>query len=270
MRDALAVLGLSPRLRGNPRQRRRPSRPRGTIPAPAGKPSYRRTTATRTRDYPRACGETAIVPTNENTPTGLSPRLRGNRHVLVVGNIVDGTIPAPAGKPACPGTTARRPRDYPRACGETPSKRAAKPGEKGLSPRLRGNPGDDWRSDRSAGTIPAPAGKPSRSGSRKRPCRDYPRACGETSPSCTLWFTVWGLSPRLRGNRPRQISPQGNHGTIPAPAGKPVGIRYATPPSWDYPRACGETPNVRLYSNLRTGLSPRLRGNQETLCEVIS
>ena len=92
--------GLSPRLRGNRRVVGERRDTGGTIPAPAGKPCRRKRRARPSRDYPRACGETAFVRRRFRFGSGLSPRLRGNRTGTVVFSSRYGTIPAPAGKPA--------------------------------------------------------------------------------------------------------------------------------------------------------------------------
>ena len=70
---------------------------------------------------------------------GLSPRVRGNQNVLVGPLRCVGSIPARAGEPGRfrPGFT---PRVYPRACGGTTARDAARIQVEGLSPRVRGNP----------------------------------------------------------------------------------------------------------------------------------
>ena len=95
--------GLSPRLRGNRDRLILPAVAGGTIPAPAGKPVVDPGRCELHRDYPRACGETVLASGDSTDRKGLSPRLRGNQTSPCGTNSVDGTIPAPAGKP----TTAR-------------------------------------------------------------------------------------------------------------------------------------------------------------------
>ena len=241
LRYLMAVKGLSPRLRGNRTSCGRRRLFPGTIPAPAGKPIGQSSNFTATRDYPRACGETADCTELEFFDEGLSPRLRGNprRHSAL--GIPQGTIPAPAGKPATSMSCRSPRRDYPRACGETgpclPRGRTVA----GLSPRLRGNPRAHSGRDSCRGTIPAPAGKPPGSAGRKLQEEDYPRACGET--------------------RTVVCDTCSDRGTIPAPAGKPQTPATPWRAAGDYPRACGETSLSRSWMRRATGLSPRLRGN---------
>ena len=150
--------GLSPRLRGNLVTGHLPAMSRRSIPASAGEPT--------------ASTPVALC----HWPGGLSPRLRGNLgqgcHAPTTAET--GSIPASAGEPysegAAPGPGSEV---YPRVCGGTPAgngdslvyPRLWALISMGLSPRLRGNPGDRqepasmelltvWRS------IPASAGEP--------------------------------------------------------------------------------------------------------------
>ena len=69
--------------------------------------------------YPRVGGETQITSRGAGSGLGLSPRGRGNRHVAPLAMVVEGSIPAWAGKPR-PGHVAWNPRRvYPRVGGET-------------------------------------------------------------------------------------------------------------------------------------------------------
>src|SRR5690606_20067320 len=94
-----SVMGLSPRVRGNPL--RRPL----TAPAPW--------------DYPRVCGGTSGPLWPNGRGLGLSPRVRGNPDIK--GKLCRdyGTIPACAGEPAGFLRERREKWDYPRVCGGT-------------------------------------------------------------------------------------------------------------------------------------------------------
>ena len=70
-----------------------------------------------------------------------------------------------------------------------------------------------------------------------------------------------GLSPRMRGNlRPTKRTAY-NTGSIPAHAGEPLPSGLAPTSGWVYPRACGGTPGICSTTQMRSGLSPRMRGN---------
>ena len=192
--------------------------------------------------YPRVCGGTASEVAQVLRVEGLSPRVRGNRHVATVARSCHGSIPACAGEPGstispdlqqrvyprvCGGTAAKdasgaaQPtRVYPRVCGGTSSISGEPQSEVAHSPRVEGlrTHAADF------GSIPACAGEP-----RNRTIspdeldfRVYPRVCGGTAS---------------RKERHLPI------GSIPACAGEP---RFRPPQWWD--------------SFLR-GLSPRVRGN---------
>ena len=153
-------------------------------------------------------------------------------------------------------------RDYPRARGETSSGSDTPPGERGLSPRSRGNLSGSRTDLELQGTIPALAGKPCWTRPAATPKKDYPRARGETEPRVLGFRDAEGLSPRSRGNH-RPVSGRGRGlGTIPALAGKPKATHLSSPCKRDYPRARGETVTASPISRSVSGLSPRSRGNR--------
>ena len=154
--------GLSPRGRGN---RRVPSRTRRllrSIPAWAGKPSTRCSTRSSKRVYPRVGGETSFHDSVAEHFGGLSPRGRGNPPSMVRGSDGKGSIPAWAGKPARRPTAEEDRWVYPRVGGETPMTTMANPTMYGLSPRGRGNLDFRYKLSSKIGSIPAWAGKPSK------------------------------------------------------------------------------------------------------------
>ena len=74
--------------------------------------------------------------------------------------------------------------------------------------------------------------------------------------------SVWGLSPRARGNRRISMSSNFWTGTIPACAGEPGSSRSKLKLERDYPRVRGGTALSCDGTRSRVGLSPRARGNQ--------
>ena len=97
--DICLAAGLSPRLRGNHDQTRNGASPARSIPAPAGEPHVHVASVALVTVYPRACGGTAQARYRHNCPTGLSPRLRGNRAAGCGRLCARRSIPAPAGEP---------------------------------------------------------------------------------------------------------------------------------------------------------------------------
>ena len=153
-------MGLSPRVRGN----RRGSRPHwsisGSIPACAGEPRSHRRRGFRPTVYPRVCGGTLMGAVVVSLFAGLSPRVRGNREGDVPRNLLPRSIPACAGEPrSCPALATWK-RVYPRVCGGTVGDVGDQDAFAGLSPRVRGNPGQPPRQARRRGSIPACAGEP--------------------------------------------------------------------------------------------------------------
>ena len=176
----------------------------GSIPAHAGKPTDKIICGHILTVYPRACGETAGGVLDRGRPGGLSPRMRGNLIQFDLATAGDGSIPAHAGKPNQPRCAHKPLRVYPRACGETLGERVIANFKGGLSPRMRGNPSAYIYRGLPLGSIPAHAGKPITCGFFCARPGVYPRACGETLRRARLSAPVWGLSPRMRGNRQRR------------------------------------------------------------------
>ena len=222
--------------------------------------------ALRTRDYPRARGETLFTDRRASEDEGLSPRSRGNRHGHQHGDRRLGTIPALAGKPAVAASGRCPTGDYPRARGETRPVPWLPWHRRGLSPRSRGNRWGGVLFSFLAGTIPALAGKPYALHNCLYLRRDYPRARGETAARSPVGRRDKGLSPRSRGNHCPKFSSSLMAGTIPALAGKPAA--RASPPLslGDYPRARGETTRAFATGSSASGLSPRSRGNRCSDC----
>ena len=94
--------GLSPRVRGNPSQIAAPVPGNRSIPACAGEPRGGRGRSRPGRVYPRVCGGTTNDHYRESHRNGLSPRVRGNRHLSRQIAWVYGSIPACAGEPPLP------------------------------------------------------------------------------------------------------------------------------------------------------------------------
>ena len=112
-------LGLSPRVRGNHRNRRVRRVRAGSIPACAGEPSPRSPAGRTFPVYPRVCGGTPSGGHGHARQVGLSPRVRGNRLCARVGLRRIRSIPACAGEPRGGDDDGRTDQVYPRVCGGT-------------------------------------------------------------------------------------------------------------------------------------------------------
>ena len=151
--------GLSPRARGNPLIVLTRSLHIGSIPACAGESRTDRNCPCIVRVYPRVRG--GIYKSGRGTvpEAGLSPRARGNQVSGFSGRVVWGSIPACAGesRPLRPQQVAGG--VYPRVRGGIIAGYFFLAVCSGLSPRARGNLGDEIGEVGDAGSIPACAGE---------------------------------------------------------------------------------------------------------------
>ena len=136
-----------------------------------------------------------------------------------------------------------------------------RPPDRGLSPRVRGNPERRIIVHSHIGSIPACAGEPTTSFVPPVTTEVYPRVCGGTSCGPIFSWPRCGLSPRVRGNPPSDRRAAHCSGSIPACAGEPCARRSPCSTRRVYPRVCGGT-KVRAFRRaVCHGLSPRVRGN---------
>ena len=234
-------VGLSPRVRGNPKLPAVGVRRSRSIPACAGEPRSRPSQVVEPRVYPRVCGGTDQVNDKLAAGWGLSPRVRGNRYGPPKSGWRGGSIPACAGEPSDTAAAARGCRVYPRVCGGTHQAVDVLPRRQGLSPRVRGNPAELSGVRDVDRSIPACAGEPIAGAPESGAPRVYPRVCGGTDNARMMPTPRRGLSPRVRGNPAQRASSWHHPGSIPACAGEPRTRRYALPTSGVYPRVCGGT-----------------------------
>ena len=173
--------GLSPRVRGNRTDFALHALGPGSIPACAGEPIGSNQTTAVNKVYPRVCGGTGRLLPKAPLAAGLSPRVRGNLQVTGVIRVSKRSIPACAGEPYRNRNSSRQATVYPRVCGGTIENHAIRLPQRGLSPRVRGNPLPARQNGRYPRSIPACAGEP------------LTMPGGGQHPE--------GLSPRVRGNR---------------------------------------------------------------------
>ena len=276
-------LGLSPRMRGNPRFDIGRFGLDRSIPAYAGEPPAELRPDTTERVYPRVCGGTVVLlaPAGiagavyprvcggtrrrfraSSAFRGLSPRMRGNRRPFAVLQPPQGSIPAYAGEPGGGGADGRLGEVYPRVCGGTCLTTANMDERYALSPRMRGNLRLHETMIYAKRSIPAYAGEPSRWWGMETGSRVYPRVCGGTLHPEHDGTHSTGLSPRMRGNRQRRHGRGHRRRSIPAYAGEPERVVAVAPLTTVYPRVCGGTIGAGISGQVITGLSPRMRGNR--------
>ena len=160
---------------------------------------------------------------------------------------------------------AWRSRVYPRVCGGTASHRCIGTPDEGLSPRVRGNRLRHRGTGGGGRSIPACAGEPMARTWASALSPVYPRVCGGTPSLPTTPTPALGLSPRVRGNRPPQTPHPAAARSIPACAGEPTTPKSPLFLIWVYPRVCGGTAVMAVWTAHWAGLSPRVRGNPAPL-----
>ena len=212
-------LGSSPRMRGAARVLVLLVRRDGIIPTYAGSSGSASTTASRTRDHPRACGEQRIFLTDARQRTGSSPRMRGAAAAFLGSVATSGIIPAHAGSRPRASTTTSASGDHPRACGEQLAPLGIGGVGEGSSPRMRGAGLGLDRDGLGDGIIPAHAGSSFTLTFASTIAGDHPRACGEQAVLASGFIMPLGSSPRMRGAVEMFNLFRNRLGIIPAHAG---------------------------------------------------
>ena len=127
---------------------------------------------------------------------------------------------------------------------------------------MRGNPSYLSFLHSKSRSIPAYAGEPGAAGAFPQSAQVYPRVCGGTGGRAGRNPSPLGLSPRMRGNRPRAPRRSYWSRSIPAYAGEPSAQTDQRLQGKVYPRVCGGTRFRPASAMLAGGLSPRMRGNR--------
>ena len=151
---------------------------------------------------------------------GSSPLARGKRDLRRIERVAVRLIPARAGKTSSRPSVATSRRAHPRSRGENGLGEDGFALELGSSPLARGKPpygvgvvGAWW-------LIPARAGKTTRVGPAGSSQWAHPRSRGENVHLPGRARVRRGSSPLARGKRSALLPPGGEHGLIPARAGK--------------------------------------------------
>ncbi len=215
--------GLSPRVRGNRRRGRCPSRCGRSIPACTGEPASYILSRTIVSVYPRVYGGTFGSSIIHHPLYGLSPRVRGNLCRENMLDVVNRSIPACTGEPNGCKIAAMLEWVYPRVYGGTVSLESITTFLQGLSPRVRGNPIRFHNRRSCIRSIPACTGEPICYRLTEAIERVYPRVYGGTERRLFFEFDFMGLSPRVRGNHIWKESLHDSYRSIPACTGEPCG-----------------------------------------------
>ena len=199
-----------------------------------------------------------------HSPTGLSPRVRGNPGPAGGDGGAHRSIPACAGEPGIRPWESAHDRVYPRVCGGTAYTWYGGNELGGLSPRVRGNLKREANDMAAGRSIPACAGEPPSPTACPAAGPVYPRVCGGTRRASSSRRARKGLSPRVRGNPHAGAAAIRTKRSIPACAGEPSGQWRGQSRIPVYPRVCGGTSFSWASIIAIGGLSPRVRGNPES------
>ena len=190
------------------------------IPAHAGKTTPPPTQPETSPAHPRSRGENHDLPVDELHLAGSSPLTRGKHARDVGGAILQGLIPAHAGKTEVRGACSLPMTAHPRSRGENTKKADRSKIHRGSSPLTRGKlqvpPDFLWNSR----LIPAHAGKTTSTTNPGTIPAAHPRSRGENFTDLIPALAGVGSSPLTRGKPAGRAAGQAVAGLIPAHAGK--------------------------------------------------
>ena len=212
--------GSSPRGRGKPRPRRRPSDPVGLIPAWAGKTHEAAHVQVIHGAHPRVGGENSPPGGATVSSEGSSPRGRGKPGARIEGRAAVRLIPAWAGKTNSTPRPTPTLGAHPRVGGENRRRCSGEERREGSSPRGRGKRRRSYPPAPRDRLIPAWAGKTTLCTCLTHSPRAHPRVGGENYGDEADPLSIHGSSPRGRGKPSTSPSTIAFTGLIPAWAGK--------------------------------------------------
>ena len=234
------IQGSSPLTRGKLQDARVNALTTRLIPAHAGKTLWELAPDGAAWAHPRSRGENGLRRPPRRCGPGSSPLTRGKLLNNALSRVLQGLIPAHAGKTALSGASTRPPRAHPRSRGENQHQGS----QRAVVHRL----------------IPAHAGKTSTPTAAATSTRAHPRSRGENTPSATQVSSGRGSSPLTRGKHLADRVHELAHGLIPAHAGKTRPGSSSAKRMRAHPRSRGE--NSLHVGHLLTwyGSSPLTRG----------
>ncbi len=252
--------GSSPLTRG--KLRRLSSRPSShwLIPAHAGKTRAVPTGRPWWPAHPRSRGENRYSRVIGPPWWGSSPLTRGKLDDPEGAALVEGLIPAHAGKTKYVMSVVLPGQAHPRSRGENMTSSIIPYIYDGSSPLTRGKLVRTLRRLRRRRLIPAHAGKTQFVAATPAGVQAHPRSRGENGVGVSRAGHCAGSSPLTRGKRgwPGARSPGAR--LIPAHAGKTYGSPQTSASTGAHPRSRGENLRAGRTCALRQGSSPLTRG----------
>src|SRR5260221_5731965 len=89
---------------------------------------------------------------------------------------------------------------------------------------------------------------------------DHPHVCGENLPACWIWYTQFGPSPRVWGERRCSCDWSALKRTIPTCVGRTRSSIVRADALTDHPHVCGENSAQSPATYPDLGPSPRVWG----------
>ena len=194
------LVGIPPRVRGEPLLIQGAVLDHGHTPASAGRTRRVASVIALYRAYPRECGENLQSRNSHIWGSGIPPRVRGEPLGAHHRDAVDGHTPASAGR------TSVRADSWSMSSG--------------IPPRVRGEQVVAHYLADDGGHTPASAGRTVHAARFHHERQAYPRECGENS-SCSKMSPAWvGIPPRVRGEPIGYLHSFVFGGHTPASAGR--------------------------------------------------
>ena len=232
------------------------------IPAHAGKTTAATGPGGSCTAHPRSRGENCATALNLRSSPGSSPLTRGKRKVAAGCDLVEGLIPAHAGKTQDGHNSLPEIAAHPRSRGENVRSLLVATSWRGSSPLTRGKPRTATTVCPKSRLIPAHAGKTADPSGRPSGFRAHPRSRGENSTGEYFGATSMGSSPLTRGKHGLLVRRDDSARLIPAHAGKTWTLRTRTSAPAAHPRSRGENIQRKLSIILTLGSSPLTRGKR--------
>ncbi len=256
------VGGSSPLARGGPLGCVAVEQRPGLIPARAGRTAIRPSTHWWSRAHPRSRGADIRRTARLSPSAGSSPLARGGPEHEVGVEQASGLIPARAGR-THPAPTARHTKPaHPRSRGADVMRDGARAQGDGSSPLARGGPTASSPGARSAGLIPARAGRTLSSVIAEGHAPAHPRSRGADDEMDDDVARRWGSSPLARGGHEHvRREPVGDR-LIPARAGRTRHRPSSIIRPRAHPRSRGADPSGDPGGGLSAGSSPLARGGR--------
>ena len=257
-----------PRARGRRRYARDRLAGTGTTPACAGTTHSRRSSVSRSRNYPRVRGDDRCPRSGHSTQRELPPRARGRLWIGPPQVSHRGTTPACAGTTSGWSRPGRPGPNYPRVRGDDSGSGRRRSRIVELPPRARGRRRVGRGLDAQDRTTPACAGTTGSPRCGSAAPWNYPRVRGDDQVLQFIDQWIRELPPRARGRHPDHRAGERRGGTTPACARTTLTTSPTPCTRKTYPRVRGDDGHPGWRRRRLHDLPPRARGRHLLTSDV--